>query len=127
MAKLRVMDAVALGEYLIEVARNPEVRAELEADPKGKLGQFVKIPEEHTVVLHFDSEDETNVMIPWGGDIESSLRNMREQDYVYPLEYTPDSGAFIDPSDRYEDQDPVKEPPKAYKFRVGDYSLARCG
>lgn len=125
MAKLRVMDAVALGAYLIEASRDLKARAVLEADPIGELSKFVSIPEGHKIVLHFDTEDETNIMIPWGGDIESTLRNMREADYLYPLEYTPGSAAFIDPSDRGED--PVEEPPKAYKFRVGDYSLARCG
>lgn len=125
MAKLRVKDRVALGAYLIEAARCEIKRKQLMSDPVTELAPYVEIPKNHTIAVHSDSETVTNIMIPFAEDIEYALSTMRNSPYGYPPQYTPSSTQYIDPNEMPED--PVNEPPKSYQFRVGDYTLSRCG
>lgn len=126
MAKLQVMDPVGLGDFLIKAATDKNIRQALLADPVGQLKKFVNVPTGHTIVVHEDSESVTHLMIPWEKDIKNTLASMAAgQAYSYPKQYNPNDLAFIDPS--VGSPNPSDDPPLAYKFRVGDYSLSRCG
>lgn len=127
MAKLRVKDKVALGELIINAARDPELRKALLRDPIGHLKQLVEIPTdqvdadgkpvEHRIEIHVDTQFVTHMVLPWKDDVDRAMDRIDEQTHIYPDEYRPTSATYIDDS---------RHPRRALFFRFGEYMFGRC-
>jgi hypothetical protein len=128
MARLPVPDKVALGEYLIKAATEPETRAELLADPTKVLAKFVTYPQEvdaqgnpiqHRIVVHEDTKHVTHIVLPTQEEVRVAVDQTKDQktgmEGMFPAElvYT-------------DDKDDKKDPLRALKFRFGEYTFARC-
>jgi hypothetical protein len=129
MAKLRVLDKVALGELIIKAAQNVgDSRERLLKDPVEALRKFIAIPADreeegkvikHTILVHEDSRDVTHVVLPWKDDVDRATDNIDLQPMIYPNEYRPGSPEFIDDTKKENKR-------KAIFFRFGDYMFGRC-
>lgn len=128
MAKLRVLDKVGLGEFIIKAAQNVDgTRDRFLKDPVAALRKFVEIPADrkddqgnlikHTIAVYEDTRDVTNIMLPWKDDVDRAMQDIERQTQIYPLEYRPGSPDYID--DR-------RDPKKALFFRFGEYMFGRC-
>lgn len=128
MAKLRVLDKVGLGEFIIKAAQNvDDNRDRLLRDPIEALRRFVEIPADrtddqgnlikHRIVVHEDTRDVTNIMLPWKDDVDRAMQDIEQQTQIYPLEYRPGTPDYID--DR-------RDPKRALFFRFGEYMFGRC-
>ncbi len=127
MAKLRVLDKVGLGEFIITAARDTgEFRRQLVDEPIKHLGKFVEIPQrvdkdgkpvEHKIVVLEDTQDVTHMVLPWKNDVDRAMEDIENQPAIYPNEYRAGSPDFIDDT---------AFPKKALFFRFGEYMFGRC-
>ena len=129
MARLPVPDKVALGEYIIKAATEPETRAELLANPTKVLEKFVTYPQDvdaqgnpiqHRIEVHEDTKHVTHIVLPTQEEVQIAVNRTKEQvamGDMFPAEFRPDSPVYID--DR-------KFPLRALQFRFGEYTFARC-
>jgi len=129
MAKLRVLDKVALGEFIIEAAQDTgAIRKELVEEPIKQLSKFVEIPVPridpttgktitHTIRVLEDTQDLTHMVLPWKKDVDVAMEDIDHQPSIYPNEYRPGSPDFIDDK---------LFPRKALFFRFGEYMFGRC-
>lgn len=115
MAKIKIDDKVGLGDYIRQMVKSDSEKAKFADPQKAKeiLGRFTDdpLPDNVTIVAHFDSEFVTHVMVPWEVDIAETEADIGN--YRFPEEY--------------RTIDPTTDPERAYNFRVGDYVLTRCG
>jgi hypothetical protein len=117
MSVLKVKDKIGLGQLIVEATANDELRAKLLADANSVLGEFVDIPEGHTIKVIPPQKEVTTLMLPLADDVSLDEAEVSARALHYPSEYDPNSPDFIDPA---------REPSKALQFRIGDYILARC-
>jgi len=127
MAKLRVKDKVALGEFIINAARDPSLREALVDNPKEHLERLVEIPTNqvddsgkpvvHKIEIHVDTQYVTHMVLPWKDDVDRAMDRIDEQTNIYPDEYRPSSSTYIDDS---------RFPRRALFFRFGEYMFGRC-
>ncbi|HEV8262764.1 MAG TPA: hypothetical protein VGQ19_18670 [Burkholderiales bacterium] len=127
MARLPVNDKVALGEYIIKAAKNPDTRAELLADATTVLAKYVTYPKDlddegkpvqHRIQVHEDTKYVTHIVLPTQEDVEAATDQIQDQGVgMYPDEYRPDSPSYIDDK---------KFPLLALQFRFGEYTFGRC-
>ena len=127
MAKLRVKDKVALGEFIINAARDPELREALLRNPAEQLKHLVDIPTgqvdsdgkpvEHRIEIHVDTQFVTHMVLPWKDDVDRAMDHIDEQSNIYPDEYRATSATYIDDS---------RHPRRALFFRFGEYMFGRC-
>ena len=127
MAKLQVLDKVALGEFIIKVARDEgELRRQVIKNPIEFLSKFVEIPHDrqengktikHEIVILEDTQDKTYVVLPWKHNVDRAMENIEKQTEIYPNEYRPGHPTYINDT---------KEPKKALFFRFGEYMFSRC-
>ena len=127
MAKLTVIDKIALGEFIIQAAQNEgEARERLLKDPTNTLRKYLEIPADreengkiikHEIVVHEDSQDVTHIVLPWKFNVDRAMDNIDKQTEIYPNEYRPGHPTYINDT---------KEPRKALFFRFGEYMFGRC-
>ena len=127
MAKLTVIDKIALGEFIIQAAQNEgEARERLLKDPTNTLRKYLEIPADreengkiikHEIVVHEDSQDVTHIVLPWKYNVDRAMDNIDKQTEIYPNEYRPGHPTYINDT---------KEPRKALFFRFGEYMFGRC-
>ena len=127
MAKLTVIDKIALGEFIIQAAQNEgEARDRLLKDPTNTLRKYLEIPADreengkiikHEIVVHEDSQDVTHIVLPWKYTVDRAMDNIDKQTEIYPNEYRPGHPTYINDT---------KEPRKALFFRFGEYMFGRC-
>jgi hypothetical protein len=127
MAKLTVIDKIALGEFIIQAAQNEgEARDRLLKDPTNTLRKYLEIPADreengkivkHEIVVHEDSQDVTHIVLPWKYNVDRAMDNIDKQTEIYPNEYRPGHPTYINDT---------KEPRKALFFRFGEYMFGRC-
>ena len=83
MAKLQVLDKIALGEFIIKVARDEgELRRQVIKNPIEFLSKFVEIPHDrqengktikHEIVILEDTQDKTYVVLPWKHNVDRAM------------------------------------------------------
>ena len=127
MAKLTVIDKIALGEFIIQAAQNEgEARDRLLKDPTNTLRKYLEIPADreengkiikHEIVVHEDSQDVTHIVLPWKYNVDRAMDNIDKQTEIYPNEYRPGHPTYINDT---------KEPRKALFFRFGEYMFGGC-
>jgi hypothetical protein len=127
MAKLTVIDKIALGEFIIQAAQNEgEARDRLLKDPTNTLRKYLEIPADreengkiikHEIVVHEDSQDVTHIVLPWKYNVDRAMDNIDKQTEIYPNEYRPGHPTNITDT---------TEPRKALFFRFGEYMFGRC-
>ena len=127
MARLTVIDKIALGEFIIQAAQNEgEARDRLLKDPTNTLRKYLEIPADreengkiikHEIVVHEDSQDVTHIVLPWKYNVDRAMDNIDKQTEIYPNEYRPGHPTYINDT---------KEPRKALFFRFGEYMFGRC-
>lgn len=127
MAKLRVKDKVALGEFIINAARDPALREAFVNDPNRHLEKLVDIPKDqvdadgnpvaHKIEVHVDTQFVTHMVLPWKNDVDRAMDRIDEQTNIYPDEYRPNSASYIDDA---------RFPRRALFFRFGEYMFGRC-
>jgi hypothetical protein len=127
MAKLQVLDKIALGEFIIKVAQDEgNLRQQVINNPKEFLSKFVEIPPDrqengttikHEIKILEDTQDLTYVVLPWKHNVDRAMDDIDHQTEIYPNEYRPGHPTYINDT---------KEPRKALFFRFGEYMFSRC-
>ena len=115
MTKLVVKDKVALGEYLILAATNPEERERLIANPNEMLEPYIVIPAGHTIVVGEETSTTTYVPLPTKADVAEALDDI--ENFEFCDEFDSANPAYIDPK---------TEPLKALRFRIAEYVMIKC-
>jgi hypothetical protein len=135
MAKFSEIQFEALGEFIIKILKDPDLRSIFEngtqEEIKNRLSDFMtprgKTWGEITIVPHFDEENVVHISFPFRGDVEETLGviapedgNQPGEDYPFPDHY------HFDPNTGGSNAEKKASRLRAYRSRIGDYVMSRC-
>ena len=126
MANLGMKRYEQVGNFMRELCKDRKRCNELAKDPALATKEFGKVlkedlPKGHKIVVHLDEENVTHVIIPQKTDIEDIealiKKGITVKNRIYPLEYQ------MDPLLKISE---TNDPPRAFAFLLGEYTLRRC-
>jgi mannose/fructose/N-acetylgalactosamine-specific phosphotransferase system component IIB len=126
MANLGMKKYEQVGDFMLKLCKDRKRCNELAKDPALATKAFKEVlksdmPAGHKIVVHLDEENVTHVIIPQKKDIEDIealiKKGITVENRVYPLEYQ------MNPLLKISE---TKDPPRAFAFLLGEYTLRRC-